>query len=66
MINLSATALADQVQVIITDTGTWKPAEAPGQSNRGRGITLMRALMHAVTIDSDTAGTTVRLSARIT
>jgi serine phosphatase RsbU (regulator of sigma subunit)/anti-sigma regulatory factor (Ser/Thr protein kinase) len=66
MINLSATALTDQVQVIVTDTGTWKPADPVGQSNRGRGITLMRALMHAVSIDSGTAGTTVRLSARIT
>jgi serine phosphatase RsbU (regulator of sigma subunit)/anti-sigma regulatory factor (Ser/Thr protein kinase) len=66
IINLSATALVDQVQVTITDTGTWKPAQPSDQSNRGRGITLMRALMQAVTIDSDTAGTTVRLSARIT
>jgi anti-sigma regulatory factor (Ser/Thr protein kinase) len=64
-INLRATALVDQVQLSITDTGTWKPAQPAGQSNRGRGITLMRALMHAVTIDSDTTGTTVRLSARI-
>jgi serine phosphatase RsbU (regulator of sigma subunit) len=66
MINLSATALTDQVHVIITDSGTWKPAEPAAQSTRGRGITLMRALMQAVTIKSDTAGTTVRLSARIT
>jgi serine phosphatase RsbU (regulator of sigma subunit)/anti-sigma regulatory factor (Ser/Thr protein kinase) len=66
MINLSATALTDQVHVIITDSGTWKPAEPAAQSTRGRGITLMRALMQAVTINSDTAGTTVRLSARIT
>jgi anti-sigma regulatory factor (Ser/Thr protein kinase) len=64
-INLSATALVDQVQLTITDTGTWKPAEPPGHSIRGRGISLMRALMHAVTIQSGTAGTTVLLSARI-
>jgi serine phosphatase RsbU (regulator of sigma subunit)/anti-sigma regulatory factor (Ser/Thr protein kinase) len=64
-INLSATALVDQVQLTITDTGTWKPPQPAGQTNRGRGIALMRALMHAVTIDSNTAGTTVHLSARI-
>jgi anti-sigma regulatory factor (Ser/Thr protein kinase) len=64
-ISLCATALVDHVQVIITDTGTWKPPHPAINSDRGRGIALMRALMHDVTIDSDTAGTTVHLSARI-
>ncbi|GAC1405412.1 MAG: hypothetical protein NVS4B6_16520 [Mycobacterium sp.] len=64
-ISLNATALVDQLQVIITDTGTWKPAQVPSNSDRGRGIALMKALMHDVSIDVDTAGTTVHLSARI-
>jgi serine phosphatase RsbU (regulator of sigma subunit)/anti-sigma regulatory factor (Ser/Thr protein kinase) len=65
-ISLSATALVDQVQLIIADTGTWKPPEPAANSLRGRGILLMRTLMHDVIINPETAGTTVHLSARIT
>ena len=64
-IRLSATALADKLQLTITDTGTWKPREQVKNSHRGRGVGLMRSLMHDVTIDSETAGTTVHLCARI-
>ena len=66
IISLGATVLADQVQLTITDTGSWEPPRPAKESHRGRGITLMRGLMHEVTINSDTAGTTVHLSARIT
>jgi GAF domain-containing protein/anti-sigma regulatory factor (Ser/Thr protein kinase) len=66
IISLGATALADQVQLTITDTGSWEPPQPATEPPRGRGITLMRRLMHEVSINSDTAGTTVRLSARIT
>ncbi|OBF44721.1 ATPase [Mycobacterium sp. 852002-50816_SCH5313054-b] len=63
---LGATALVDQVQLTITDTGSWKPPQPAAETNRGRGITLMRGLMQDVTIRPGTAGTTVHLSARIT
>ena len=66
IISLGATVLADQVQLTITDTGSWEPPRPAKESHRGRGITLMRRLMHEVSINSDTAGTTVHLSARIT
>lgn len=66
IVTLGATALDDEVQLTITDTGSWKVPEPDSYPRRGRGIKLMRALMHDVTIDSDTAGTTVHLSARIT
>ena len=66
IISLGATALADQVQLTITDTGSWEPPRPAKESHRGRGITLMRRLMHEVSINPDTAGTTVHLSARIT
>ncbi|WP_431195872.1 SpoIIE family protein phosphatase [Mycobacterium camsae] len=66
IVTLGATALDDEVQLTITDTGSWKIPEPDSYPRRGRGIKLMRALMHDVTIDSDTAGTTVHLSARIT
>ena len=65
-ISLAATALVDRVQLTITDTGSWKPPRAGCDPHRGRGIALMRGLMHDVTINPDAAGTTVHLSARIT
>jgi anti-sigma regulatory factor (Ser/Thr protein kinase) len=65
-ISLGAIALVDQVHVTVTDTGSWKPPQPAANPDRGRGITLMRGLMHDVTINPDTAGTTVHLSARIT
>jgi anti-sigma regulatory factor (Ser/Thr protein kinase) len=64
-ISLDATVLVDQVHLTITDTGTWKPPQPASESHRGRGIALMRGLMHDVTINPDPAGTTVHLSARI-
>jgi anti-sigma regulatory factor (Ser/Thr protein kinase) len=65
-ISLGAIALVDQVHVTVTDTGSWKPPQPAAHPDRGRGITLMRGLMNDVTINPDTAGTTVHLSARIT
>ncbi len=64
-INLRATTLVDRLQLTVTDTGSWKTPKPAGESRRGRGITLMRALMHDVSIDSAAAGTTVHLQARI-
>jgi len=65
IITLRAIALVDQVQLTIADTGSWKPPQPANDPPRGRGFTLMRALMHDVAILPDTAGTTVQLSARI-
>ncbi|WP_369808496.1 MULTISPECIES: SpoIIE family protein phosphatase [unclassified Mycobacterium] len=65
-VSLGATALGDRVQLTITDTGSWKPPQPASYPHRGRGIALMRGLMHDVTISPDAAGTTVHLSARIT
>jgi anti-sigma regulatory factor (Ser/Thr protein kinase) len=65
VINLAATALVDRVQLTITDTGSWKTPQPTSDSTRGRGIALMRGLMHEVAINPGTAGTTVHLTARI-
>ncbi|OBF12262.1 ATPase [Mycobacterium sp. ACS4054] len=65
-VSLGATALGDRVHLTITDTGSWKPPQPASYPHRGRGIALMRGLMHDVTISPDAAGTTVHLSARIT
>ncbi|WP_373365613.1 SpoIIE family protein phosphatase [Mycobacterium kansasii] len=64
-IGLRAIALADRLQLTITDTGSWKPPRPPRDSHRGRGLALMRTLMDDVTIQAGTLGTTVHLHARI-
>ena len=62
-ISLRATALADRLQVTVIDAGSWKqPVKA---AHRGRGISLMRALMQDVTIKPLASGTTVQMHARI-
>ena len=66
IITLRATALVDRVKLTIADTGSWKPPQPAACGYRGRGITLMRALMEDVAIHPDAAGTTVHLFARIT
>ncbi|MBV9349933.1 MAG: SpoIIE family protein phosphatase, partial [Mycobacterium sp.] len=65
-ISLRATTMVDEVRLTVTDTGSWKPPQPAGESCRGRGFNLMRALMHDVTIQPADSGTTVRLHARIT
>jgi serine phosphatase RsbU (regulator of sigma subunit)/anti-sigma regulatory factor (Ser/Thr protein kinase) len=65
-ISMCATALVDRVHLTIADTGSWKTPQPAADSTRGRGIALMRGLMHDVTINPDNAGTTVHLTARIT
>ena len=62
-ISLRATAMADRLQVTVVDAGSWKPPVAA--AHRGRGISLMRALMHDVTIQPLDTGTTVQMHARI-
>ena len=64
-ITLRATALVDRIHVVVADTGNWRPARTVADSARGRGLALMRGLMHDVTVVSDDVGTTVELSARI-
>ncbi|MFG1934004.1 SpoIIE family protein phosphatase [Mycobacterium sp. NPDC048908] len=64
-IRVNATSLVDRVQLVIADTGSWKPPHPVANSTRGRGIALMRGLMEEVIINSDADGTTVHLTARI-
>jgi anti-sigma regulatory factor (Ser/Thr protein kinase) len=66
LIRLGAVAVGDEVQLTITDTGSWKAPQPASHLRRGRGIPLMRSLMHDVDIRPATDGTTVHLSARIT
>ncbi len=62
-VSLRASAMADRLQVTVVDAGSWKPPVAA--AHRGRGISLMRALMQDVTIQPLTSGTTVHMHAKI-
>ncbi len=64
-ITLQAISDVDLLRLTITDTGSWKPKQAEGNSHRGRGIQIMRALMEEVAILPNSTGTTVHLAARI-
>ena len=64
-ITLHADSYGDHLRVTVADSGSWKPRRAHVDSSRGRGIDLMRGLVHDVDIQSGESGTTVRLSARI-
>jgi PAS domain S-box-containing protein len=65
VVKLRVIALPDRVHVSVTDTGSWKPPLANPPAHRGRGIDLMRALMHDVTIQPRADGTVVHMNARI-
>ena len=65
LVTLSARAFVDQLHLSVVDSGMWKTARPGADITRGRGVTLMHALMDDVTIHSDDGGTTVHLYARI-
>ncbi|PVZ14558.1 ATP-binding protein [Actinomycetospora cinnamomea] len=49
--------------VTVLDEGAWRPSNGPGW--RGRGLPLMRELMHSTAVLADEGGTTVQLRRRI-
>jgi PAS domain S-box-containing protein len=65
-ITLTARAAHTQIQLTVTDTGTWRsPAadqEEPTPGTRGHGLIFMHALMDDVTIEPSPRGTTVTLT----
>ena len=70
LITLTAAADHAQVQLTVTDTGTWRPPpadrEQPAPGTRGYGVVFMHALMNEVTIDPSANGTTVTLTKDLT
>jgi PAS domain S-box-containing protein len=64
-VTLRASALVDRVHLTVVDSGDWKVPQPDKDVSRGRGVLLMRALMHDVTIDRDAAGTTINMYTRI-
>ncbi|GAA2440181.1 SpoIIE family protein phosphatase [Streptomyces glaucus] len=65
IIRLRAEAYVQDLRLTVTDTGRWKKPQPERNGHRGRGVTLMQALMHRVTITPGTAGTTVDMHTRI-
>ncbi|WP_067500342.1 SpoIIE family protein phosphatase [Actinoplanes sp. TFC3] len=65
MVRLRAAATATALHLTVTDSGRWKTPEPAANPHRGRGLTLMRALMSEVTVTTGAAGTVVGLQARI-
>ncbi|RSN22400.1 histidine kinase [Amycolatopsis sp. WAC 04169] len=64
LVRLQASASADSVTLIVRDSGSWKTHSPAADSDRGRGLILMRAFMDEVTVERGNAGTTVQLKAR--
>jgi anti-sigma regulatory factor (Ser/Thr protein kinase) len=64
-IRLHAAVTADRLRLIVADSGRWLPPGPIPALYRGKGITLMRAMMDHVSIDAGTAGTTVTMDVRI-
>jgi anti-sigma regulatory factor (Ser/Thr protein kinase) len=48
------------LRITVEDRGSWRPDER-GDSTRGRGISIMHTLMHAVTVETTGRGTRVTL-----
>ncbi|MFJ4970039.1 SpoIIE family protein phosphatase [Streptomyces sp. NPDC088755] len=64
-IRLRAEAFVDDLHLSVVDSGNWKPPQPELNAHRGRGVTLMRAMMQQVTITPGPAGTTVGMHTRI-
>ncbi|MFE6488899.1 SpoIIE family protein phosphatase, partial [Streptomyces sp. NPDC057757] len=60
-----AEAYVDNLHLTIADTGRWKAPQPELNTHRGRGMSLMRALMQQVTITPGPSGTTVDMHTRI-
>jgi anti-sigma regulatory factor (Ser/Thr protein kinase) len=71
-LTLARSILANALRIVVftgagvsADSGSWKEPRPEADPYRGRGMGLMRALMHEVTVDSAATGTTVQMHARI-
>ncbi|MGM1062017.1 SpoIIE family protein phosphatase [Saccharothrix sp. Mg75] len=64
-VRLRAEALVDDLRLTVVDTGRWRTPQPEVDRHRGRGVTLMRALMQRVTITPGPGGTTVDMHLRI-
>ena len=61
VVDVEATLESDVVSVDIRDTGRWRVPEGADHT-RGRGLTIMRAVMDDVDVVRGPGGTTVRMT----
>lgn len=64
-VRLRAETRAGGMSLTVTDSGRWKTPDPEANPHRGRGLTLMRAMMQHVTIAPGPEGTTVEMNTRI-
>ena len=64
-IRLRAEAFVEGLRLTVSDSGRWKTPDPEANAHRGRGVGLMRAIMHQVTIVPGSSGTTVDMHMRI-
>ncbi|MEU1080295.1 SpoIIE family protein phosphatase [Streptomyces sp. NPDC005908] len=64
-VRLRAVALVDTLRVTVADSGRWKVPQPEINAHRGRGMSLMHALMQRVTVSPGPSGTTVDMQMRI-
>ncbi|MFJ3160856.1 ATP-binding protein [Streptomyces kanasensis] len=62
---LPAAARVDDLWLTVSDSGEWKTPRPEASAHRGRGPTLMKAMMRQVTVVPGASGTTVRMHTRI-
>ncbi|MFF9408129.1 SpoIIE family protein phosphatase [Streptomyces anandii] len=60
-----AEASVGKLHLTIADSGRWKTPQPERNAHRGRGMGLMHALMHQVTVTPGPGGTTVDMHTRI-
>jgi anti-sigma regulatory factor (Ser/Thr protein kinase) len=65
-IRLLAAVSAGRLRLTVADSGRWLPQAPEPAPYRGKGISLMRAMMDHVSIDAGPAGTTVTMDVRLT
>jgi anti-sigma regulatory factor (Ser/Thr protein kinase) len=63
LLRIEATDARDEIICCVTDTGAWHDNAA--RATRGNGLPIMKELMHDVTIDRRSTGTSVTLRYRI-
>jgi anti-sigma regulatory factor (Ser/Thr protein kinase) len=63
-LSISVGELDGVLQVVVSDRGTWR-AERGESDVRGRGLSMMRSLMHAVTVEKTPRGTRILLERRL-
>jgi serine phosphatase RsbU (regulator of sigma subunit)/anti-sigma regulatory factor (Ser/Thr protein kinase) len=61
-IDVQGTLSGQDIYIRVRDWGRWRQ---PRGTNRGRGLALMRGLMHEVTVEPGPTGTTVHLRRRL-